>query len=89
MGRIDDIHLDKCGGQQPLDFGHRGYQTLTLSLAQRIEKGAGQFVASPVEEIAFSRPCSCQLHRPDAPVVHVGIDGDQLGGLDRAQQTAR
>ncbi len=86
--RIDDVHLDERRREQALDVGHGLDEPRPCVLAERLEEGAGEVVAAPVEVSHLGAPGGRQPRCADAPVVVARDDLDQPGALERPQQPA-
>jgi hypothetical protein len=86
--RVHAADLDDPGGEQSLDVAHRGDEALALALVERRQERGRQLVAAPVEHVALSAALAREVRGADPPVAAAGRDGDQPGGLERAQQAA-
>ena len=49
MRGVDDVDAHERRGEQSLDFGHRGHESLLFGVAQRFEHRADEGVAASIE----------------------------------------
>ena len=81
-----DLHLR--GREEALDLAHRGDEPRPPVVAQRREHVGGQLVAAPVEQLALGAARGGEAHGAHAPVARRGLDRDEPGVAEAAQQAA-